>query len=116
MPLLPRFQIGRPGEVEDLGPPLSAPPDDGRPPDSTGGRPGCLQTPARHARDAFGGLLALGVTLWITWQGWIQLGGLTGLIPFSGIPFPFISYGGSALLSELMGGGDVAQRRQEARG
>ncbi|WP_376788864.1 FtsW/RodA/SpoVE family cell cycle protein [Thermoflexus sp.] len=69
---------------------------------------------ARHARDAFGGLLALGVTLWIAWQGLIHLGGVTSVIPFSGIPFPFISYGGSALLSELMGAGmllSVARRR-----
>ncbi|MCS6963187.1 FtsW/RodA/SpoVE family cell cycle protein [Thermoflexus sp.] len=69
---------------------------------------------ARQACDAFGGLLALGVTLWIAWQGLINLGGLTGVIPFSGIPFPFISYGGSALLSELIGAGmllSVARRR-----
>lgn len=69
---------------------------------------------AWQARDAFGSLLALGVTLWITWQGLINLGGLTGVIPFSGIPFPFISYGGSALLSELIGAGmllSVARRR-----
>ncbi len=68
---------------------------------------------ARRARDAFGGLLALGVTLWITWQGLINLGGLIGLIPFAGVPFPFLSYGGSALLSELIGVGlllSVARR------
>ncbi len=68
----------------------------------------------QRAHDVFGGLLALGVTLWIAWQGLINLGGLTGVIPFSGVPLPFISYGGSALLSELIGAGmllSVARRR-----
>lgn len=72
---------------------------------------------ARQAKDAFGGLLALGVTLWIAWQGLINLGGLIGVIPFSGVPFPFISYGGSALLSEFVGAGmllSVARRLRDA--
>ncbi|WP_448601067.1 FtsW/RodA/SpoVE family cell cycle protein, partial [Thermoflexus hugenholtzii] len=72
---------------------------------------------ACRAPDAFGGLLALGVTLWIAWQGLINLGGLTGVLPFTGLPLPFISYGGSALLSELVGAGillSVARRMRDA--
>lgn len=72
---------------------------------------------ASRAPDVFGGLLALGVTLWIAWQGLLNLGGLIGVLPFSGIPFPFLSYGGSALLSELIGAGmvlSVARGRRDA--
>jgi len=60
---------------------------------------------AWKAPDLFGRLLALGVVQWIAWQALINLGGLMGVIPFTGIPLPFISYGGSALLSELLGVG-----------
>ena len=60
---------------------------------------------AWKAPDLFGRLLALGVVQWIAWQALINLGGLMGVIPFTGIPSPFISYGGSALLSELLGVG-----------
>jgi cell division protein FtsW len=70
-----------------------------------------------RAPDTFGGLLALGITLWIAWQGLINLGGLTGVLPFTGLPLPFISYGGSALLSELIGAGillSVARRIRDA--
>ncbi|GBD20315.1 putative peptidoglycan glycosyltransferase FtsW [bacterium HR28] len=56
---------------------------------------------ARRAPDRFGGLLAVGITSWIVGQALINVGGITSTLPFTGIPLPFISYGGSALVTSL---------------
>ena len=58
---------------------------------------------AIRAPDTFGSLLALGVTGWIVGQASINLGAVTGLLPVTGVPLPFVSFGGSALLA-MMGG------------
>ncbi|MDP4007127.1 MAG: putative lipid II flippase FtsW [bacterium] len=58
---------------------------------------------AGRMNDAFLKLTALGITLWITLQALINMGAMTGIFPLTGIPLPFISYGGSALLVELIG-------------
>jgi cell division protein FtsW len=54
-----------------------------------------------RARDDFGSLLAVGIIAWIGYQAIINVGGITRAIPLTGIPLPFLSYGGSALLSML---------------
>ncbi len=53
------------------------------------------------ARDDFGRLLAAGITTWLAAQALINLGGITRSIPLTGIPMPFLSYGGSALISTM---------------
>ncbi|MEH7222418.1 putative lipid II flippase FtsW [Bacillus sp. JJ1566] len=53
---------------------------------------------ARKCTDPFGSLLAIGISSMIAIQTFINLGGLTGLIPITGVTLPFISYGGSSLL------------------
>lgn len=53
---------------------------------------------AAKCRDAFGSLLAIGISSMIGIQSFINLGGLTGIIPITGVPLPFISYGGSSIL------------------
>ncbi len=54
---------------------------------------------ARRAPDRFGSLLVVGVLTWIAFQLVINVGGVTRSIPLTGIPLPFLSYGGSATLS-----------------
>lgn len=60
---------------------------------------------AKRARDDFGKLLAVGITSWIVIQAFINITAITGLIPMTGIPLPFISYGGSALVVTMAGAG-----------
>jgi cell division protein FtsW len=63
-----------------------------------------LRTAAR-APDAFGQLLAVGITCWIAFQSLINLSVVTGVIPFTGIALPFMSVGGSSLVMCLIGVG-----------
>jgi cell division protein FtsW len=60
---------------------------------------------ALKARDNFGSLLALGVTCWLTYQALMNIAVITAVMPFTGIPLPFLSYGGSSLASSLTGVG-----------
>ncbi|WP_019242446.1 MULTISPECIES: FtsW/RodA/SpoVE family cell cycle protein [Bacillus] len=53
---------------------------------------------AAKCRDAFGSLLVIGISSMIGIQSFINLGGLTGIIPITGVPLPFVSYGGSSIL------------------
>jgi cell division protein FtsW len=58
---------------------------------------------AMRAHDDFGTYLAMGVTCWIAFQTLVNLGGITRSIPLTGIPLPFISYGGSSLIMVMAG-------------
>jgi cell division protein FtsW len=58
---------------------------------------------AARARDTYGFLLAVGVTVWIAYQALINLAVITSVIPFTGMPLPFLSYGGSSMLITLVG-------------
>ena len=60
---------------------------------------------AVRARDKFGFLLAVGVTCWIAYQAVINIAGVTRLLPLTGIPLPFLSYGSSAMMATLAGVG-----------
>ncbi|MFO1445764.1 FtsW/RodA/SpoVE family cell cycle protein [Bacillus sp. Bva_UNVM-123] len=50
------------------------------------------------SKDAFGSLLAIGISSMIGIQSFINLAGVSGVIPLTGVPLPFVSYGGSSLL------------------
>ena len=58
-----------------------------------------------RAQDKFGALLGLGITLWIIFQAFINIGAISGLLPLTGITLPFISYGSSSLAMTLVGAG-----------
>jgi len=60
---------------------------------------------AKKAQTKFLQLTALGITSWIIIQSFVNIGAMIGLLPLTGIPLPFISYGGSALVVELIGVG-----------
>jgi len=60
---------------------------------------------ALRAPDRFGSLLAGGVTAWIVVQASINLGAAVGLLPITGLPLPFISFGPSSLLCLLVASG-----------
>ena len=54
---------------------------------------------AARARDAFGRLMALGVAAWFTFQVFENVGMNLGLMPVTGLPLPFVSYGGSSMFA-----------------
>jgi cell division protein FtsW len=60
---------------------------------------------SKERTDKFSQLAALGITSWIVIQGFVNVGAMIGILPLTGIPLPFISYGGSAIISELIGVG-----------
>lgn len=60
---------------------------------------------ARNSKDEFGKLVAVGLTSWIIFQAFINMAAITGIIPLTGIPLPFISYGGTSLVFLLAGVG-----------
>jgi cell division protein FtsW len=56
---------------------------------------------AAQADDVFGRLLAAGIVSWFGLQALINLGAVTGTLPITGVPLPFLSYGGSSLVVSL---------------
>jgi cell division protein FtsW len=56
---------------------------------------------ARRTPDLYGALLATGITTWLILQAIINIGANTGTIPYTGVPLPFISFGGSSLVVSL---------------
>ncbi len=56
-------------------------------------------TIVKRADGQFGSLMAAGILAWIAFQALINIGGVTRLMPLTGIPLPFVSYGGTALLA-----------------
>ena len=71
-------------------------------------------TLARKTKNTFTRIYATGVAGWILFQATINLGGVLGLLPITGVPLPLISYGGSSLLFVLVAiGGLLACLRNE---
>jgi rod shape determining protein RodA len=69
---------------------------------------------ARNSKDGFGAMLAVGVVGLLFWPVVINVAMVLGLAPVIGVPFPLLSYGGSALLASLIGLGlllNVSMRR-----
>jgi len=70
---------------------------------------------ALRAPDTLGRLLAVGITSWIVSQAFINIGSILGVTPLTGIPLPFISYGGSALVTMLFATGILLNISQYQR-
>jgi len=60
---------------------------------------------SKKVNDNFLKLSAVGICCWISLQALINIGSMIGILPLSGTPLPFISYGGSHLIAELTGVG-----------
>lgn len=56
---------------------------------------------AKNAPDKFGSVLAVGIAAWIGGQAFLNIGSMVSLVPLTGVPLPFISYGGSSLVMIL---------------
>jgi cell division protein FtsW len=56
---------------------------------------------ARRTQDIYGALLATGITTWLVVQAMINIGATVGAIPYTGVPLPFISFGGTSLVISL---------------
>jgi cell division protein FtsW len=70
---------------------------------------------ALRAPDRFGALLAAGVTVWVVGQAVINIGAVVGLLPVTGIPLPFVSFGGSALIMTMLATGILVNVARQGR-
>ena len=68
-----------------------------------------------RAADPFGAYLALGITVLVATQTLVNLGVVTGMLPTKGLPLPFLSFGGSALLMTMLATGVLLNISQDAR-
>jgi len=69
---------------------------------------------AALARDGYGFLLGVGITSWLTFQSLINMAVVTSVVPFTGMPFPFLSYGGSSMVISLFGVGVLLSISRDA--
>ncbi|RLC04042.1 MAG: rod shape-determining protein RodA, partial [Deltaproteobacteria bacterium] len=60
---------------------------------------------AYNCRNMFGSILAFGITTMIFWQIFINIGMVMGLMPVVGVPLPLVSYGGSSVITNMVGFG-----------
>ena len=63
---------------------------------------------ACRAPSRFAALVAAGITSWLVGQAVVNIGAVVGLLPVTGVPLPFVSFGGSALVIALFGAGVLA--------
>lgn len=66
------------------------------------------------ARDSYGFLLGVGLTTWLIIQALINMAVITAVMPFTGMPFPFLSYGGSSLVISLLAVGILLSISRDA--
>jgi rod shape determining protein RodA len=57
---------------------------------------------AARADDLFGTLIASGVAVWFAFQSFVNIGMTIGIMPITGLPLPFLSYGGSAVFADMI--------------
>jgi cell division protein FtsW len=69
---------------------------------------------AKQVSDPFGRLLTIGIVSWFVVQAFVNIGGIIGALPMTGVPLPFISYGGTALMITLAATGILANISKQA--
>ncbi|HEY1822376.1 MAG TPA: rod shape-determining protein RodA [Trebonia sp.] len=57
---------------------------------------------AQRADDMFGLLVASGIAVWFAFQSFVNIGMTIGIMPITGLPLPFVSYGGSAIFADMI--------------
>ena len=67
------------------------------------------------APDAFGMLLAAGITAWFVVQAFVNIGAVVGVLPITGVPLPFVSSGGSSLVTSMTACGLLLSVARQAR-
>ncbi|MCU1451438.1 MAG: putative lipid flippase FtsW [Acidimicrobiales bacterium] len=70
---------------------------------------------ALKAPDRFGSLLAAGITAWVVGQALINIGAVIGVLPVTGVPLPFISFGGSSLVITMAAAGMLLNVARQTR-
>ena len=70
---------------------------------------------ALRAPDRFGALVAAGVTAWVCGQAVVNMGAVTGLLPVTGVPLPFVSFGGSSLVVTMLATGILLNVARQSR-
>ena len=70
---------------------------------------------ACRAPDRFGAFVAAGITAWVVGQAVINMGAVVGLFPVTGVPLPFVSFGGSSLVIALAATGILANVARQSR-
>jgi cell division protein FtsW len=70
---------------------------------------------ALRAPDRFGALLAAGITVGIVGQAIVNIGAVVGLLPITGIPLPFVSFGGTALVTTMFAAGVLGNIARQIR-
>jgi rod shape determining protein RodA len=71
---------------------------------------------ARRATDPYGRLVCTGVAAWFAFQTFENIGMTLGLMPMTGVPLPFMSYGGSSMFATLIGFGLLQNVHARQRG
>lgn len=75
----------------------------------------CGLRTASHAVDPFGRIVAGGVVAWFAFQSFVNIGMTLGIMPVTGLPLPFVSYGGSAMFANLVAVGLLQNVRLRSR-
>ena len=70
---------------------------------------------AMRAPDALGMLLAAGVTSWFVVQAFVNIGAVIGVLPITGVPLPFVSFGGSSLVVTMAAPGIILNIARQSR-
>ena len=70
---------------------------------------------ALRAPDRFGALVAAGVTAWVCGQAFVNMGAVTSILPVTGVPLPFVSFGGSSLVVTMGATGILLNIARQSR-